>query len=842
MATETKRQWLPTTQFGMKGLVTQDDPQFIDEHALAGCMNTILDEAQMAPRKGTDLLYAAPAADVGHPEQMFKFNDNQGNEYLLTKFTNHWYVLDPRSNNWVMIGSQIPGDAIYTGVTWHDIYYSNDAYAHNQNIAFFAPSDYSTPDNDTDPVLFWDMGMTYLSQNANIGDISIVVEDTSELTLAPSGQSIFLNVGGEKVSAIAGTIYVDNGTLLTSGTAIVTSLTDTSQIEQGVSVTGAYIPSATIVQSIDSPTQITLSKNTTYFNAHIFNGTADTASTNTVTNLNISSSGTFTSGVYGGQYVAYGVQVFGGNVPLESGINYAITGTGIPSGTTATLSVVEANQWYIIVSLSPSNALTTTTGQTVTITNILTVGTVVTGSGIPTSTTISSLVGTIPLYTGFVMSHSATTSVTTNPITFSSSQPISLTFQDIKHLFLPTGVSLTANHVIGEPVTALIQSTKNLTGGTPFPQGNAVLMWLNSVVIAGATGAIMFSKPLDPFFYGGFYFTVATISGRINDMRAFGQFFIAGTENDLEIGQKIASADLTAVGAIFTPYLSGQGMGPISPQGTLLYNNTYYYPTSTNGIIALTPNFTGTSSAAGVEILTDSIHNFLRNATFLRAMAFNRKLYWLFSFPATPEFPSQTYFLVYDMIRKAFTLSDFQAVDVAYYDDNFCIMGPDGDVYAAEQDSYEDYSEGGSAGYLVEAYSKRYDMGEPSLPKDTQHVMVQGKILSGTNLFVDVLYNEGGALGKTTYQIIGDPASPYFTLPSLITNASTPFGVQTLGSGNLAVGNYRVYLELDKSYKWHNYQLRFYTEKAGSYWTVGIVSPNVELSTVPTELVISPQS
>jgi hypothetical protein len=491
--------------------------------------------------------------------------------------------------------------------------------------------------------------------------------------------------------------------------------------------------------------------------------------------------------------------------------------------------------------------MTTTSGQSIAITNILNVGTVVTGPGIPAATTISSFVGTIPLYTGFVMNHSATTSVATNPLTFAYSPPVSLTFQDIKHLFLPTGVSLTANHVTGDPVTALIQSTVNLTGGvTPFPQGNVVLMWLNEVVIALPTGVIWFSAPLDPFFLQGVGpgakqgIVADTISGRINDMRSFGQFFIAGTENDLEIGQKIVSASLGAVGAIFTPYLSGQGMGPISPQGTLLYNNTYYYPTSTNGIIALTPNFTGTSSAAGVEILTDAIHNLIRNATFLRAIAFNRKLYWLFSFPATPEFPLQTYFLVYDMIRKAFTLSDFQAVDVAYYDDLFCIMGPDGDVYKAEQDSYEDHSEGGSGNYLVEAWSKRYDMGEPSLPKDTQHVMVQGKILSGTNLFVDVLYNEGGALGKTTYKIVGDTSSPYFTLPAFDANGIGPFASKTFGSGNLAVGNYRVYLELNKSYKWHNYQLHFYTEKAGSYWTVGIVSPNVELSTIPIELVIGP--
>ena len=840
--------FVPIQKFGLKGLQTFDDPQFIEDTALAGCMNIILDGNQMAPRKGTTLLYEKPAGESGTPEQLFHFVSGNGVEYLMAKFTKHWYVRDEANDDWFLVGTQGPTDALYTGATWHNVFYSSDMYSagFGNNIAYFAPSDFSIPNQDRDLILQWNAGMAHLTSPANAGDTSITVDYVNQLTFQGV---VGFSLGGDLVYGQSASYYVTNGTL-TDGSDVISNIPTTSGIQTGVLVTDSQhlIPGGTRVTNILSATSVEISNTITAPPTTLFNSVGDISNgSNAVTNVCTSiGNGTATNGSPTIVVTISNTTTSGVGSAIAEGM-YIGQGGGVSTGTTVSGVSFDALTQQYTVTMSGSYGGVTGGYQFIFVdpNSVVALNQTLQGTAIPVGAYVNGVNSNInapglePIYTGFSMSANATATIASNSINFFSANPaVSLTFYENNVIALSS--PLVNNYPVGTAIASAITNA-TATSGT-LPEGNSVLIWLAHLVIANAeSGDISFSESGDPTNWSAVTSGVASgIGGRVTDMQAFGQFFLAGSNDHLQVGQEIVNSAATSYGVFFTPYLSGQGMGPISPAGTIMYNNTYYYPTLNNGIMALTPNFTGTSSAAGVEVLTDVIQDLFLQFTFLNSCAFNRKLYWLVSAQVTPNSPLQNYWLVYDLIRKAFTVCQHPSIDAEVYLEQLCLLGTDGNVYQGEVDTYEDDIGGSSLAYSVEAYSKRFDLGDPSLPKEALYCMIQGRILTGTTVNVDVLYNEGGSLGKQTYQITGDTKNPYFTLPAFDANALHVMGNETLGDGSLAVGTYRVYIALDKDFKAHNYQLHFYTEKAGSYWTVGIVSPNVGLSTLPVELVISP--
>lgn len=832
--TPIKTVWAPTTQWGLKGLATFDDPQFIDDHALAGCLNMVIDGAQIAPRPGTNLLYAAPDGETGLPEQLFKFTDAQAKEYLLAKYTEHWYLRDTFNDDWVLIGSQDRADSLFNGATWHDAYYSNDMYAHGigANIAFFAPSDYSEPDNDSDTILMWPAGITYLSADAHIGDTTVAVDNASILNLSTSP---LLSIGGDRIVGVSGSNYTTTGTL-TDGSDIITDIPTTGAITVGSAVTaiglaGGSIPAGTVVENIIDANSIQISN------------PVDTTIPATLNGLGTISSGSDTVTGFGSNLVGPGDTVSGSttinNWTISSTAGAAIvvgmgvTGTGITAGTTLVSFSQVSGIYTLIISAS---ATASNTATSITLYNDIEVGISVTGTGIPNGTMIATLVGSAPLYTGFTMTNNATLDITNNGLTFFQPNPTA-TIQFTENNIIVVQVQpLTANYPAGTAVTGVIQNASSV------PSGNCLLVWQAHLIVAAGDGLIHLSGAGLPLDFSAATSSINTgHSGRITDLKGFGQFFLAASEDAIQVGQEIVSADVQGVGVYLTSYLAGQGMGAVSASGGLSYNNQYYYPTSTNGIIGLTPSFTGSSSSsAAIQVLTDVIHNLYQKFTFLRSAAFNRKIWWRVSVAATPTSPITYYYLVLDLIRNGFTVISHPSVDLAVFQEQLCLFGEDGNIYQGEYDSYEDYLEGESVSYLAEAVSKRFDMGEPSLPKDGGYCLVQGRILTGTTFNIDVLYNEGGSLGKTTYQISGDTSQDYFVIPAWDSMGHSPLAVEVLAAAELGVGFFRVYIELDKAYKFYNYQLRFWSDSPGAFWSIGVISPDVEVSTVPRQLVISP--
>ena len=816
--------FIPTEQFGLKGLETFDDPQFIDDQAMPWCMNMILDGNELAPRKGTFLLYPKQDGETSAPQQLFTFTDGQGNQFLLAKYAMNWYVWDEVNSAWVIIASQDPASSFYGNSIWTSEYYSNDVYTAGtgNNFAFFAPSSVAGP------ILMFPLGMTYLSGPASIGDTVIAVQNANKLSFVNGGYTA-ISVGGVQYLGAPGSSFTLDGTL-SNGSDIISGLPSTGSIIVGATVSGVGIPSLTTVTNIISSTEIEISNDATSTPTSTFVGTA-TITSGSDTATGFLSEVAATGDVVSGSKTVSNVSIVSGQIPV-AGMTITDSAGNLPGLGDFVVSVTPSGSNYTI--LMSEAATGSLVGGNIYFWNVLADGMLVSGNGIPDGTLITGLVGSNPGYTGFTMNNSATTSVT-GSFVFSSVAQTTLTFSEQNIVILQSPI--TANVSEGTAVTATLTYAP-----ITYWLGTSVLIWLAHLVVATNEGIFAFSISGNPFQFTGVTSGVINgINGKITDMRTFGQFFIASAENALNVAQEIVAADTSTYGIFFTPYLSGQGMGVVSAAGSILYNNQYYYPTSVNGIIVLTPNFTGTSSSAGVEVLTDKIHNLVLQFTFERALPYNRKLYWIVSTIGTPEQPSQTYYLVYDQIRSAFTLCQHPSVDLINYQNQLCLFGTDGNIYQGEYDSYEDNIGGKSVGYLAEAYSKRYDLGDPADTKETHLCMVQGKILSGTTLYCDVLYNEGGSLGKQTYAIVGDTSKPYFTLPGFNADAMNPLALQTLGGGNLSVGTYRVYLELNKSLKYHNYQLHFYTEKAGSYWTVGIVSPKVELSTTPEELIISPK-
>lgn len=840
--TPVKREFHPTESMGMSGLQTFDDAEFIDDNALAACLNVTIDSSQMSVRKGTNLLYAAPAGETGDPEQLFRFKDRNAVEYLLAKYTDNWYARSSVVDSWVIIASQTPGSPVATQATWHDAYYSNDLFIGandaNQGVfgdfAFFAPSDYSVPDNDLDPILTWPTGITTLASPANIGDTFIEVDDSNAINVTGGftngfGQIILngqiLNVYSKDGFQLIGS--------LTNGSPVMSGLGRTDIINLGAAISGFGVAPGTTVSQILSSSSILMSKNATADSTTSFTATGDVTSGST----------------------------FVGNLANEQGVitvGLGVSGTNIPASTNVTnVSAVggpTASGQGTLASGSPViSSFITTAG-------LVTIGMSASGTDIPSGTTVVSTTsntvvlsqnatGTITTpsnvsfasaVTGITISNPATGTSVQETLTFALATTYYYTFTEPNFLVLYNPITIP---------TAAGAIVANTLRQAPIPYGgNCVLSWLQQLIVATVSGSgstvqtgVAFSQAGNPFSFSGVTAGIVGDKGqRIVDLVNFGQFFLAAGEDEMQVGQAIINAEASSYGIYFTPYLTGQGLGAVSGAGALNYNNEYYYPTTTNGIIALSPAFTGTSSSAGLSVLTDKIHNLFKKFTFLRGAAFDRKIWWRVSVDATPESPTLYYYLVYDLIRNGFTLIQHPSVDLVVYQETLCLFGTDGAIYEAEYDSYEDYIGGQSTSYLAEAYTKRWDYDQPSLPKNTQYVMVQGKLLTGTTLNIDVLYNEGGSLGRTHYKIVGDTSKPYFTLPKWDSMASDPLGTMVLGGGDPSAGYFRVYLELNQSLQAHTFQLRFWSKKAGSLWSIATVSPDVEVTNIPVENVISP--
>ena len=231
---------------------------------------------------------------------------------------------------------------------------------------------------------------------------------------AASGTTITMSA-----NASASSVVKPTG-VLTNGSAIIQSVSSLTGLINGQPITGTGIPAGTTIVS-SSGTTITMSNNAT-------------------ANSALTTAYTFTAFTVAGSNVVTPTGSFNGLV-----IGQAVTGPGIPAGTTITAigtATVTLSNNATVTSTATPTGITTAGSQTITgVSSIagLVVGQVISGPGIPTNplTTINAASGTT-----ITLSSPATVTVTT-PVAFSSLSVVTLSTFTGAALSSPTTETIT---------------------------------------------------------------------------------------------------------------------------------------------------------------------------------------------------------------------------------------------------------------------------------------------------------------------------------------------------------------------------------------------------------------
>lgn len=826
------KQFAPVTQVGIKGLQTFNDPQFIDDQALADALNIDIDQQQMCVRQGINLLYDKPVGE-GTGQQIFRTQDSRGNEFLLAKYAQNWYVWYADGSEWIKIASQNPSDPLFQGTAWTPNFYNSTSFngGVGDDIAFFADSGYNGADN-TSQVLEWPMGITTLANAANIGDSFLELTDAASIFVSNNYGA--LNVAGELVAVYAVGSFVLNGDF-SSGDTTITGLPRTDIIQPGQSLSGTGIVAGTRVVSVVDDSSITISIPTTADAGTTFTAKGDVVSgSESISNLNDE-----------GGVITSGLQISGSGIPggtlvesITGGGGLVAAGTGDVSNGSSTItnfhlvygslqvgSIVQGTNipnGTVVVDFSTNNVFLSANATS-------------SGSGEDISFSLST--------TAITITNAATLNVSQDVLTFATIVGTNITFSDPDFVLLYS--PLTQAVPAGTAIAQILQDA-------PVPQGNVLGIFLQKLwIIAGAR--VYYSASGEPFNFSSSTFVSGTLTltgGSGTDFQPFGQFALIGQEDGLQVVQLgfYTNGNTGEVAEYFTlqAYISGQGMGPTESQSSVQFNNQYFYPSLSNGIFGLMPNFTGTSSSAGITVISDSIHNLYLSFDFGKGIVSNRKIYWLVNTIATPSQPSQTYLLVYSFLRTAFTLYQAPIKDMVVYGEELTFLGNDGRTYTpssigVEQDTqYIDRFDSADVSYEAYALTKRADFGDPSNPKVGEYCMVQGTISTGSTMNIDVFYNEGGSLGQVRYQVVGDKQQPYIKSSSSYEQGSPVLASIPLGYDDSGLLTYRVYIELNQAFGFNTFQVKLSSGSPGAFWSASIVSPNLELAPIPVENVISP--
>jgi hypothetical protein len=144
----------------------------------------------------------------------------------------------------------------------------------------------------------------------------------------------------------------------------------------------------------------------------------------------------------------------------------------------------------------------------------------------------------------------------------------------------------------------------------------------------------------------------------------------------------------------------------------------------------------------------------------------------------------------------------------------------------------------------VRAALKRNDFGKLSKPKTNDKIYVEGYMTPATQLYIDVLFNEGGLLKKQTYLLNKDTENLYISQP--LTNAlgQPIMGVVALGYVSLLeIGDlsfFRCYLGISNRSGYYNLQLQFRQNKEAFFAIAAVGYNPIEELVIPSTMVISP--
>lgn len=337
---------------------------------------------------------------------------------------------------------------------------------------------------------------------------------------------------------------------------------------------------------------------------------------------------------------------------------------------------------------------------------------------------------------------------------------------------------------------------------------------------------------------------IADGHGEITGLHDFGEFAVIEKEDSLHSLKITVSDDLTTKLDVIVPLVSGQSVGPVGQTTTLKVLNYLYYLTKTEGIITAYPQQSG---QVKMDVLSKKIKPYVSDAIDFsnsRSVYFDQKAMWAAAIAGGEQ---NVKVIVYDTLRDTWSLIDGWAVqDFTVKDAQLLYMDSgSGNVYRGFSEEYHDNNNP----YMAEFFTKTYDFGSPSIVKITSPIYIQGYMIPATDLFIDVLYNEGGILKKQTFNINKDTVNgtgqKLFNLQSLTSSLGQPvMGVPILSSVILAeIGDlsiFRCYLGISIRHGHYVIGLRIYSNKQ-AFWGVNGLGFYTELSeTMPSELFINP--
>lgn len=338
-------------------------------------------------------------------------------------------------------------------------------------------------------------------------------------------------------------------------------------------------------------------------------------------------------------------------------------------------------------------------------------------------------------------------------------------------------------------------------------------------------------------------FDVFDGSGEITGFHDFGAFAVIEKEDSIHRLEYSINADLNSKLRKITPILSGESLGPLGQLSTLKILNTLYYPTRSNGFISLYPAGTGSDTSVNYKTLSQNIDPTLDTFSIgnsnCRGAATSNKAYWAV---ANSGGTQNTKVLVYDALRDTWAIRTSWAVkDFAVKDDILHYLdSSNGSVFECFTGGYNDNNNP----YEVKISTKRFDFGLMSEVKTDDLIYVQGYMTPSTQLYVDVLFNEGGSLATQTFLISKDTERLQFSAP--LTNAQGEFilGQPPLGwvigeeIGNLSF--FRAYLGINPGNGFYNIQLRFRANDSSFFGITGVSFIPRKEAVVPPMAVISP--
>lgn len=341
---------------------------------------------------------------------------------------------------------------------------------------------------------------------------------------------------------------------------------------------------------------------------------------------------------------------------------------------------------------------------------------------------------------------------------------------------------------------------------------------------------------------GAFTQTIADGNGEITGVHDFGQFLVIEKGDSVHTLQVQVASDLGSKLIVINPVLSGESLGPLAMMSTSKVMNKLYYPTRSNGFIALTPSTSGDSTSVDVTALSQKIDPFLSaniELSYSRTAAEGNKVYWAVALQGATQ---NTLVMQYDLLRQTWTkIFGWAAKDMLELDDEVLYLDSGtGHIYEINDGTYSDFNNE----YMSSATFKRFDFGEIGRPKQQDLIYVEGLMTPASQFFFDVYFNEDGVLGKQTYRIDKNTVGLSFTAP--ITDAMGQFimGTPIMGMSRLKgvanVSVFRCYLGLDISKNFYNIQPRVYGTRAAFWGIIGMAMNPIVLPIVPQDFIVNP--